>query len=66
MVTVRPDHSELKSTLPFVGVGHTEISSSYLRNGRFLGYVVTRTIQLYFQCSGTVVVLSHVYALIAF
>lgn len=66
MVTVRPDHSELKSTLSFVGVGDTEISSSNLRNSRFLGYTVTRTIQLYLQCSGTVVVLSHVDALKAF
>lgn len=65
MVAVTPDHSELKSTLSFVGVGDPEISSSNLRNSRFLGYAVTRTIQLYLQYSGTVV-LSHVYVLVAF
>lgn len=66
VVTVGPDHSELKSTLSFAGVGDTEIGSSNLRNSSFLGYAVTRAIQLYLQCSCTVVVLSCVYVLIAF
>lgn len=36
VVTVRPDHSELKSTLSFAGVGNTEIGSSNLRNSSLL------------------------------